>query len=63
MVSRVANFTFDTDKALKEFLDSSGGFKDHPFSEVNAFSQQQAVDIGLKTGDISTMDPTTFWLD
>jgi hypothetical protein len=26
------------------------------FEHVNAFSQQQAVDIGLKTGDIPTMD-------
>ena len=26
------------------------------FEHANAFSQQQAVDIGLKTGDISTMD-------
>ena len=26
------------------------------FEHVNAFSQQQAVDIGLKTGEISTMD-------
>jgi hypothetical protein len=34
MVSRVANVTFDTDKALKEFLDSLGGFKDHPFFQV-----------------------------
>lgn len=28
MVSRVANFTFDTDKALKEVLDSLDGLKD-----------------------------------
>ena len=29
------------------------------FEHVNAFSQQQAVDIGLKTGDTSTMDILT----
>jgi len=31
----------------------------HKFTHVNAFSKEQAADIGLNTGDISTMDILT----